>query len=250
MKPWGLKPVLFYIGKFPIESYPVFLSLALLVGLLIYRLQLKKDKIRSPNALYIVIFAVVGGSIGSKIPILLIYWQEINSSANSMDIFLSGRTVIGGLIGGMVGTLLAKRIFKIKERLGNQIAIPVAAGMAIGRMGCLARGCCYGKPTNLPWGVDFGDHIYRHPTQIYEMLFDIFLVVYLSWRKRKELEPGELFRIFLNLYLSFRFLVEFIRVEAISFMGLTYFQLLCIVSLIVINRHSILSLFKRKVEVT
>jgi prolipoprotein diacylglyceryltransferase len=246
---WGLKPVLFYIGKFPVEAYPVFLLIALLAGIGAYIWQLRKDGIHSSNALYIAIFAIFGGTIGAKLPLIFIYWQELNSNPESMNILLSGRTIVGGLIGGAAGTFLAKRIFGIKERLGNQIAIPIALAMAIGRIGCLLRGCCYGEPTLLPWGLDFGDHILRHPTQAYEMVFDLLLVAFLIWKKKQDPKPGQLFRIFLNSYLSFRFVLEFIRVEKGSFIGLTDFQLICMISLIYINRKEIWHMiFRRKGE--
>jgi phosphatidylglycerol---prolipoprotein diacylglyceryl transferase len=243
---WGLKPVLFYIGKFPVESYPIFLLIALLTGIGFYIWQLRRDGIRSSNALYIAIFAIFGGTIGAKLPLIFIYWQELNSNPDSMNILLSGRTIVGGLIGGAAGTFLAKRMFGIKERLGNQIAIPVAISMAVGRIGCLLRGCCYGKPTLLPWGVDFGDHILRHPTQVYEIIFDLLLVAFLAWKKKQDIKPGELFRIFLNSYLSFRFILEIIRVEKVSFMGLTDFQLICIISLIYINRKELFHIIMRR----
>lgn len=242
----GLKPVLFSIGGYPVESYPFFVFLGLVTGIVVYILQLRRDHIRNSNALYIAIFAIVGGTIGSKLTIVIMYWNELNSHPESYDILLSGRTIVGGLIGGAVGTFLAKKLFKIKERLGNQLAIPVAAGMAVGRIGCLLRGSCYGQPTWLPWGIDFGDGISRHPTQIYEMIFDLSLAFFLAWRKTKELKPGELFKLFLNSYLSFRFLLEFIRVEKVSAIGLTEFQLLCVVSLIYINRNLFLQFFVKR----
>lgn len=243
---WGLKPVLFNIGEFPIESYPVMLFLALLVGGAIYLWQLKKDGIKSSNAFYIALFGIIGGTIGAKLPLIFMYWNELNTNGNSLNNILQGRTVVGGLIGGTVSIFIAKKIFNIKERMGNQLAIPIAVGMAIGRIGCLLRGCCYGKETHLPWGIDFGDHILRHPTQIYEMIFDISMVIYLYIRKQKGVKPGQMYSIFLNGYLSFRFLLEFIRVEKVSSIGLTDFQILCIVGLIFINRKSIKFLFKRK----
>jgi len=243
---WGLKPVLFYLRGFPVEAYPVFVSLALLSGIFVYIIELRRDHIESANAFYIAMFAILGGVIGSKLPIILIYWQELNSSPHPFAVLLSGRTIVGGLIGGAAGTFLAKKLFKIKERLGNQIAIPVTVGMAVGRVGCLLRGCCYGKATSLPWGIDLGDHVARHPSQLYEILFDILLAFYLAWRKKQGVEPGELFKIFLNGYLSFRFFLEFIRVEKIAFIGLTDFQVLCVISLIYINRNLGSKLFDRK----
>jgi phosphatidylglycerol:prolipoprotein diacylglycerol transferase len=243
---WGLKPVLFKIGNFPIEAYPVMLFLALLVGVSIYVWQLKRDGIKSSNAFYIALFGIVGGTVGAKLPLIFMYWNEINSNTNSLNAVLQGRTIVGGLIGGSVSILIAKRIFNIKERMGNQLAVPIVAAMAIGRVGCLLRGCCFGKETNLVWGVDFGDHILRHPTQIYEIIFDISMVIYLCIRKRKGVKPGQLYSVFLNGYLSFRFLLEFIRVEKVSFAFLTDFQMLCIVGLLFINRKYLVSIFIRK----
>lgn len=243
---WGLRPVLFNLFGFPIEAYPFFVTLAVVLGILIYLIQLKKDDIKGSNALYIVMFAIVGGAIGSKLPILIMYWKEMYQNNISILDALAGRTIIGGLIGGFVFTFIGKRFFKIKERLGNQIAIPVAVGMAIGRFGCLFRGCCYGKATYSNWGIDFGDHILRHPTQIYEIIFLIFLIGLLYYRKKKGVLPGQLFRIFLNSYLSFRFMIEFIRIEKVSFWVLTDFQWLCVISIIYMNRYSIIQLFNKK----
>lgn len=243
---WGLKPVLLKIGDYSIESYPVMLFLALLAGIAIYLWQLKKDGIKSSNAFFIALFGIVGGTIGAKLPLIFMYWSEINANTNSLNAVLQGRTIVGGLIGGTISIFIAKRIFHIKERMGNQLAIPIAVAMAIGRIGCLLRGCCYGKETHLAWGIDFGDHILRHPTQIYEIIFDIAMVIYLSSRKRKGVKPGQLYSIFLNGYLSFRFLLEFIRVEKVSFIFLTDFQMLCMVGLLFINRKYLKSIFMRK----
>lgn len=249
LKPWGVMPVLFEIGGHPVEAYPVFMFLALLTGFLVYLVQLRLDNIRKSNAIYIALFAIVGGTLGAKLPILIINWQLINEHPSSLVILLSGRTIVGGLLGGAVGTYIAKKLFHIKERLGNQIAIPVVLGMAVGRIGCLLKGCCYGQPTHLPWGIDFGDHILRHPTQIYEMLFDIALAYFLIERKKRGVLPGSLFKIFMNSYMSFRFVLEMIRVEKVSFLGLTDFQWLCIISLIYINRQTLMGFLKReKVE--
>jgi phosphatidylglycerol:prolipoprotein diacylglycerol transferase len=247
---WGIRPILFRIGKIPVESYPVMVFSALAIGTALYFYGLKKEGIKNSNAIYIAIFALTFGAIGAKIPILIMYWDEINNSSATADILLTGRTVLGGLIGGAVGTFASKKIFNIKEKMGNQLAIPTAVGMAIGRIGCVLRGCCYGTATNLPFGMDFGDHILRHPTQIYESIFDISLAFYLYSRKKKGVKPGELFKIFLNYYLSFRFLIEFIRVEKVAFFIFTDFQILCIVSLLWINRKFILELLNwKKVKV-
>jgi phosphatidylglycerol:prolipoprotein diacylglycerol transferase len=241
IEPWGLKPILFEINGVGITAYGTFMFLAFAVGFGIYKLLLRQDGIRHSNAMYIALFALVGGAIGSKLPLFFMYWNQLGE-ASTLALILSGRTILGGLIGGTLGVMLAKRAFKIEAKMGNQIAIPVAVGMAIGRIGCLLNGCCYGKETTLPWGINFGDHILRQPTQIYEIIFDLSLAICLYLYKMKTvktgkiLPPGILFRYFLNAYLSFRFLLETIRVEKVGLLGLTDFQWLCLVSLLFINR--------------
>lgn len=234
----GLMPVLFEIGGFKVESYPLFVSLAIVTGLYLYLRGVKRDQVKNMNALYIVIFALIGGTIGAKLPLLFIYWSDYTDKNVDLMTILSGRTIIGGLIGGFIGARLVKYVLGIKVKMGNQIAIPVAVAMAIGRVGCLLRGCCYGIPTHTDYGIDFGDHIHRHPTQLYELTFDVLLVIYLVYRKKQGgVEPGGLFRLFLNGYLGFRFFNEFIRVEEIGLLGLTHFQWLCVISLMFINRE-------------
>lgn len=236
--------MLFQVNGFQVESYPVFIIMALITGILLYRGQLRQERIQGWDAFYIAVFALTGGILGAKLPILMMHWQELKTAPSELASVLSGRTIVGGLVGGFAATWGGKKLFGIKERLGNQIAIPLAAAMAVGRIGCLLRGCCYGEATTLPWGVDFGDHILRHPTQAYEIGFDIILAFYLIWRKRQGVKPGELFKILLNSYLSFRFILEFIRVEPVAWWGLTVFQWLCLVSLLYINRDYIRPLIK------
>jgi phosphatidylglycerol:prolipoprotein diacylglycerol transferase len=108
----------------------------------------------------------------------------------------------------------------------------IALGVAIGRIGCFLRGCCFGKETSLPGGVDFGDGILRHPTQLWESIFMFLLFGFLMWKRTKNPKPGELFRILGISYFGFRFLIEFIRVEKIAFFGLTWFQIICLLALI------------------
>ena len=116
--------------------------------------------------------------------------------------FALGHSIAGGIIGGIVGVEFYKWANGIRGSTGKGFVAPLAAGIAVGRLGCFFAGLpdyTYGIPTALPWGVDFGDGIPRHPVQLYEsaaML--VFLVVYLlvSWFRssphHRYLPPGEL----------------------------------------------------------
>jgi len=224
---WGVKPILFYFGNFAVPSYSFFVGLAVIVGVLVYWLEAKKQKQVSENTLYILLGALIGGVIGAKIIIMLAYWNQLN-----WNIVLTGKSIVGGLIGGTVGVLITKKILKIEsQRKGNLFAPAIAIGVAIGRIGCFLRGCCYGKETGLPWGVNFGDEVLRHPTQIYESIFMLGMFFYLLYARTKKPKPGRLFYILIISYFTFRFFIEFIRVEPIASLGLTWFQILSLIAI-------------------
>ena len=88
-------------------------------------------------------------------------------------------------------------------------AVPLAVGIGIGRLGCFHAGCCRGVPTSLPWGVDFGDGIACHPTQLYESAFHLSAAVVLWQFQRRGMFRGQLIRLYLVAYFIFRFATEF-----------------------------------------
>ena len=240
---WGIRPILFNIGNIGITSYSFFVLLGLIVGLIVYFYESKKHKSLNDNGIFIVFGALVGGVLGAKILDLIINYQFIIEHVNNPESFLSGRTIVGGLIGGTIGAILTKKLLGVKEKRGNYFAPAIALGVAIGRLGCFFTGCCYGKPTTLPWGVDFGDHILRHPTQIYESLFMLLMFFYLEKIKnRKDIKPGQLFKILMISYFIFRFFIEFIRVEPVIFAGLTVFQIISVGVIIYLVRYDVIKL--------
>lgn len=236
---WGLRPVLTFIAGQPVPSYSFFVLLGLVAALALYRYNTRGRSVGN-NALYIALGAVVGGIIGSKVPAWIGSWQLIASNPLDPGVWLSGRTIVGGIVGGVLGVYLVKRRLGIRERLGNYLVPSLAVGILFGRIGCLLAGCCYGTPTSLPWGIDFGDHIARNPTQLYEVLLMLGILVY-SQVKKDEYEPGELFRRFMIVYFGWRFIVEFVRVNPVATMGLTYYQ---IASLLVVLSY----LFKNRIR--
>lgn len=239
---WGVRPILFNFYGQPIESYPVIIFLALIVGLGLFFYNARKQKSLNENTLYIILTALIGGILGSKIPVWIVNYKLIIASFPNIAPLLSGRTIVGGLIGGTLAVMLLKYKLGIKSKKGNIFAGPVALGITIGRIGCFLRGCCYGTETSLPWGVDFGDGILRHPTQIYEAVFLFGLFIYLQSRVQSEKVAGRLFKILMVSYFTFRFFIEFIRVEEVIFSGLTGFQ---IASLLVIGYYLLPDLIKK-----
>ena len=130
-----------------------------------------------------------------------------------------GKTIVGGLLGGWLsGLKLRSTLSAFQDRgvPGDLFAIPLCIGIGVGRVGCLLAGLAddtYGTPTSLPWGVDFGDGISRHPVQAYEILFLAALAVTLLYVKHRSHENGLLFRLFMTAYLTWRLLVDFLKPE-------------------------------------
>jgi phosphatidylglycerol:prolipoprotein diacylglycerol transferase len=247
---FGILPKIELFG-ISISSYSLFVGLAIFAGIVCFVILSRSSKIKRIDRALILLSALIGGVIGSKIPVIIANIKYMNQYPLNMNILLYEKSIVGGLIGGFLSVIIIKKAFSIKARMGNDIAPAAALGMGIGRIGCFLAGCCYGKPTGINFGVNFGDGVYRHPTQLYEMAFCFILFgVLLYLRLNTDEAPGRLFKILVNAYFIFRFFNEFLRVTDMALPFLSVYQVICLVCLIVINRtqikNMIISLLKRK----
>jgi phosphatidylglycerol:prolipoprotein diacylglycerol transferase len=148
--------------------------------------------------------------------------------------WFGGKTIVGGLLGGWMGIEIAKKALGISRSTGDLCVYPLILGMCIGRIGCFLTGLSdntCGVRTQLPWGVDYGDGIPRHPAQIYEILFLLGLG-FVLWIKRASLSaPGLQFRWFMTGYLSFRCYIDFFKPHWTVFGGLSGIQWGCLLGL-------------------
>lgn len=225
---WGLLPVL-HIGPLPVTTYAVAMVLAFVAAFLLFRWNAQHAGVCPGQPLPVLLAALVGGILGAKIPIWLMQIPSWLHGQFYWDTFCSGRTIVGGLLGGFIAVWIVKRVLGIQTRYGNLLAPSIALGMAIGRLGCLLTGCCFGTPTALPWGINFGDGVARHPTQIYEIIFLLPAFVMLQLRLPRA-APGKLLTGFCATYFVLRFVEEFIRPTP-PVAGLSEFQWICLVSL-------------------
>ncbi len=175
--------------------------------------------------------AFIGGVLGAKLPFVFVRGADWFGSAWLMD----GKTVTTGLIGAYIGVELAKLFLGVRVKTGDAFALPLALALAVGRWGCLFNGCCHGTPTDLPWGVDFGDGIRRHPTQIYESLFHLSMALLLIQMIRHGWLRNQRLKLYLICYGIYRFLTEFIRPEPVYAVGLTYFQWVAVVMVVALS---------------
>ncbi|MBI3474386.1 MAG: prolipoprotein diacylglyceryl transferase [Acidobacteria bacterium] len=194
--------------------------------------------------------AFAGGTLGAK----LLYWLE-NPQLTMQHLhdpayLIGGKTIVGALLGGTFAVEVFKRYIGLRHSTGDLLAIPVAAGIAIGRIGCFLTGLgdnTCGTPTSLPWGIDFGDGIRRHPTQIYEIIFLLILIAILmrvrsmtptknDQRPTTWFRPGDAFKLLMTSYLAFRLFCDFIKPYPAVALGLGSIQWACVLGLLYYSR--------------
>ncbi|MCB9678262.1 MAG: prolipoprotein diacylglyceryl transferase [Alphaproteobacteria bacterium] len=195
------------------------MCVAVLTGVAVRRLVRTPSTTTPGESAGIAMAAIFGGVIGAKLPFLL------QGGLQSFDIWLSdGRTVTWALAGGYLSVELMKLALGVTAKTGDGFAAPVAASVAIGRIGCFQGGCCYGVATALPWGVDFGDGVLRHPTQLYEAAFHAAAAVAFVIMNRTNALPRQHFKLYLGTYCVYRFATEWLRPEPAWLLGLTFYQ--------------------------
>ena len=198
-----------------------------------------KDFLSTPLRLVILAAATTGATVGAKLLFVLedpsLTLQHLHDPAY----LLGGKTIVGALAGGLIAVELMKRYVGIDRSTGDLFAIPLALGIAIGRVGCFLTGLSdntYGVSTSLPWGVDFGDGVHRHPTQIYEAVFLLILTLMLRLIMRQiksgaQFRPGDAFKVFMVAYMGFRFLSDFVKPYPRVALGLGAIQWVCLIVL-------------------
>jgi len=234
----------FYLDLFGLRLHPhlVFEGLGYFLGGRLYfafRRRTREAPVPLETNLWILVGCVFGAWADSKI----LAWAEspehyLAAFRADPTALLGGKTIVGGLLGGWVGVEIAKRCCGVTRSMGDMFVYPLALGTAVGRIGCFLTGLSdrtYGLATTLPWGVDFGDHVRRHPTQLYESLF-VLVWATMLWlvTRRRGLPPGGLFRVYLAGYLAFRFFVEFIKPRETLLGSLSAIQLASLAGLVFI----------------
>ena len=230
-------PVYITIGSLKMHPHLIFETAAYAIAFRIYLVMRKRagDALDDGNRWWIIAAAAMGAMVGSK----SLYWFEDPALSlthwREIAFLMSGKTIVGALIGGLFAVELAKQILGIQRRTGDLFAVPLCVGIAIGRIGCFLTGLedhTAGVATSLPWGVNFGDGIPRHPTQLYEALFALALGGYLWRRMQLPYLPGDIFKRFMVAYFTFRLACDFLKPDVRLFLGLSSIQLACMAMLI------------------
>lgn len=219
-------PQLFHIGRFVLPTYGVLVSLGVLVGLWVSVRNSRKQGINPDDAWNLGILVVLCGVVGAKILYIINDWSTY--SAHPSEIFSLSTLQAGGVFsGGLIAALAAAAWYIRRHNMPplatcDAFAPGLALGHAIGRVGCFAAGCCYGKPTHHFWGVTFTNPVAHaivgtplnealEPTQLFESAVELANFFILTWMFKRRKFDGQVFGAYLILYGVARYFLEFIR---------------------------------------
>jgi phosphatidylglycerol:prolipoprotein diacylglycerol transferase len=228
-------PAYIRLGSVSLHPHVVFETSAWTIGFWLYsrHRRIAGDVVDRRVRRWVIAAAAAGGVIGSRLLHLLedpaqtaLFWRD-------PTFLFGGKTIVGGLIGALIAVEWIKRRLGVNTATGDLLALPLIVGIAIGRIGCFLSGLedhAYGTATALPWGVDFGDGVPRHPAQLYEALFLTVLgAAVVSLRSRPH-ELGDQFKAFMVSYMAWRLAIDFLK-PGVTVAGLSMIQWACVATL-------------------
>lgn len=217
-------PEIFRIGSFPINTYGVLLAVSFLCAILVSVRLAARDGLPREKIYDLSLWMLLAGLVGSKIMML---FTEPDYRADplqllSLDFLRSGGVWYGGLLGAVLVSYWLMRRYQLPWwKTADAFAPGIAIGNFFGRQGCFAAGCCWGKPTSLPWGVKFteaGHEItgvptdtHLHPTQLYESFAMLLVFLFLLWLHKRKRFSGQVILAYALIYSIIRFAIEFVR---------------------------------------
>ena len=217
-------PEILRIGSFPIATYGVFLAIAFLSAILITVKLAERDGLPRERIYDLSLWMLLASLIGSKFLMLFTEpeYRENPLGLLSLDFLRSGGVFYGGLLGAVIAGYFLMKHYKLPWwKTADACAPGIAVGNFFGRQGCFAAGCCWGKPTSLPWGVQFselGHEItgvpidqHLHPTQLYESFAMLLVFFFLLWLHKRKRFDGQVILVYALVYSVIRFAIEFLR---------------------------------------
>src|SRR3979490_1595183 len=221
--PFNLR--VFELGAITVYTYGVLLAAAYLFGLKLAMVRAKARGLDANRVLDLGIYIIISALIGAKLLLLVTDFRAFTADPPELlTLARSGGVFYGGLILAVVVALVYIRRVGLPLWTTCDVFAPgIALGHVVGRFGCFFAGCCYGKPTKLPWGITFTDTFAAanvgtpldkplHPTQIYEAGAELLILIVLLLTERKGRPfPGRTFWLYMLLYAVSRFIIEFFR---------------------------------------
>ncbi|MFH2034857.1 MAG: prolipoprotein diacylglyceryl transferase [Candidatus Zixiibacteriota bacterium] len=221
-------PEIFKLGPVAIRSYGVMLAFSFLLGILYVRHMSKNKSIDFDRLLTVAYILIIGAIIGARLSYVLFHLEEFSGNyLNAFNPFGSDQIGIAGLnlYGGIIGAIICSFIYIRAKKMSvletfDIFAPTIGVGLAFTRIGCFLNGCCFGTPTNLPWGVTFPEgsipyYVFGstalHPSQIYSSIYGIILFIILHQTLKHKRFRGEVVGLLFMIEAVFRFAIEYVR---------------------------------------
>ena len=215
-----MHPILFKIGPLTLHTYGLLISTGVLLAVALAVRQARREGEDPQKMLDLAFYLLLASIVGSRLLYVLISYGDY--LVRPWAIF---KLWEGGLVfyGGFVLALMVGIWYLDRHRLplwktADIWAAPLALGHAVGRLGCFAAGCCYGKPTGVPWSVTFTDPqslailgVPLHPVQLYEAFANLLLFIFLCLYRPYRRFEGQIFWLYVLVYSVIRFVLEFFR---------------------------------------
>lgn len=238
-------PVLAQVGPVTIGTHDAFSILALLVGLGIYYRALRRRGMLDERIVLVSMAVILGGVIGAR---TITAWENTDEIGAALAagaplswVILHGnKSILGGIAGGFLAGVLAKRALGYTRSTGDSYALAIAVATAIGRVGCFLSELPLGTTTTLPWGMTVsqkaaatfarcpGCDLPMHPSMLYEIGFNLVAALLIVRLGRRVPVQGDLLKLYLLAAFTFRFIVEFVRGNEVELLGLTGPQIVLI----------------------
>jgi phosphatidylglycerol:prolipoprotein diacylglycerol transferase len=212
--------IAFEFGNLTVTWYGIFLASGFMAGLWTASRRGMREGIHPDTIIDLGPWLLFGAILGARIFYVVSYWNESFAHRPFAEVFMvwhGGLVYYGGLIGASLACIIFAALKKLPLwKLADILAPSIALGYFFGRWGCLMNGCCYGRPTTMPWGIQFpiGHETYPsfvHPTEIYDSLLNLCLYGFLAWLYRRKRFDGQVFAVYLICYAVLRSFVELFR---------------------------------------
>ena len=213
-------PILIEFGFFKIFTYGLLVATGFLVAILLASSRAEKEGLDSQKVLDLCFYVMVSALLGARLLYVIVeYRYFLDSPLEIFKFWKGGLVFYGGLILGVLISLwYLKRNQMPMWKTADLLAPSIALGQLIGRWGCFFAGCCYGKKTDVSWGITFADprslaplEISLHPTQVYLSLNAVFIFIFLMWLSKRKVFDGQILWSYGILYSVGRFLIEYFR---------------------------------------
>jgi len=250
-----MHPTFLHIGGFELASYGLMTALGYAAASFYLLPRAKKINIDADTFWNLIFIIFAGALIGAKLMFIVLHWGDMGATFSDRFInvfknFRYGFVFFGGVIlaiSGVMWYIRRKKLPMLKTMDFMIVGLPL--GHALGRIGCFLAGCCYGKPTTMPWGVTFTDPhslvpdhllgVALHPTQLYESALNLLLFIFLHFSYKKPHKDGKILAQYLVFYGLMRFSIEFFRGDFRGgfFLGMSPSQLIslgtCLAALLI-----------------